>query len=329
MPELRKDPITERWVIISPERAKRPEDFAVSKTERKEGVCPFCCGNESMTPEEVFAIREGTEANSKGWKTRVVPNKFAALAEGPRPGLETNGIYKNMAGHGTHEVIIETPKHSVTLADLSIDEISDFLKTCVARFDAMKKLGSVKYAMLFRNNGRSAGASREHPHSQIIGLPIIPKALSEEIAPAKDFNLSTNGCIFCKMLEDEIEHESRIVALDGNFVALCPFAPRYAFETWILPRKHESSFENISDSEIPHLAEILKSVLTKMKRTLNDPPYNMMLHTSPFGENLEGIYHWHIEIAPSLNIIAGFERGTDFYINPTPPESAAEYLRKA
>ncbi|HQC50219.1 MAG TPA: galactose-1-phosphate uridylyltransferase [bacterium] len=329
MPELRKDPITERWVIISPERAKRPEDFTVSKAERKEGVCPFCQGNESMTPEEVFAIREGTEANSQGWKTRVVPNKFAALAEGPLPELNSNGIYKNMAGHGTHEVIVETPKHSVTLADLGVQEISDFLKTCTARFDHMKKLGSVKYAMLFRNNGQSAGASREHPHSQIIGLPITPKALSEEITPAKEFNRSTGGCIFCKMLDDEIKQESRIVLLNEKFAAICPFAPHYAFETWILPRRHESSFENISDSEITCLAEILKSVLTKMKQTLKDPPYNMMLHTSPFGENLEGIYHWHIEIAPSLNIIAGFERGTDFYINPTPPETAAEYLRKA
>ncbi len=131
------------------------------------------------------------------------------------------------------------------------------------------------------------------------------------------------------MTDDKIKSGARIVSMNEKFVAFCPFAPRYAFETWILPRRHESSFERSSDSETISLAETLKSVLTKMKRTLNDPPYNMMLHTSPFGENLDGIYHWHIEIAPCLNTIAGFERGTDFYINPTPPESAEEYLRKA
>lgn len=330
MPELRKEPVSGRWVIIATERALRPTDFKASThTIRSGGFCPFCEGNEEKTPPEIMAYREkGTEPNTKGWRVRVVPNKFPALMiEG---GLEKrgNGIYDLMNGIGAHEVIVEGPRHEISLTALEPSSVEEVLWTYRDRLIDLKKDKRFVYGMLFKNVGAAAGASLEHTHTQLIVTPIVPQIVAEEMDGASTFYKYRGRCLFCDMISQEESTESRVVMKGERFIAFTPFASRFPFETWILPRKHSSHFENIQKAEVEELAVTLKSVLCSLECTLEEPPYNYIVHTSPFDEPELNYYHWHIEIIPRLTRIAGFEWGTGFYINPVLPENAAEHLRK-
>jgi len=330
MPELRKDPITGRWVIIATERARSPWDYVVESSPPQGGVCPFCPGNESETPPEIEAIADdaGREADHPGWSIRVIPNKFPALRVEGEMKRTGKGIYDLMTGVGAHEVIIETPAHDVELADLSDSQVAGVVATYRNRIADLRNDRRLQYALVFKNHGRAAGASLDHPHSQLIATPVIPKRVLEELKGAGLYYDYRERCIFCDLIQQELRDRERVVAENGSCVVLTPFASRFPFETWILPRAHAADFSEMEDAGVRDLARLLRDTLSRLKRTLNDPAYNFMLHTLPLQEDNGQSYHWHIEIIPKLTSVAGFEWGSGFYINPTPPEAAATALQE-
>ena len=328
MPELRKDPISGRWVIISIERGKRPSDFVMRVSPKKGGFCAFCEGNERTTPPEIMAFRsDGGKPNTPGWTLRVVSNKFPALNIEGQLNRVGEGIFDRMNGVGAHEVIIECPDHNMTLSSMPIKSVEDVLWAFHQRITDLKKDSRFKYVLVFKNEGDEAGASLEHTHSQLIALPIVPHLVEEELFQAKQYYDYKERCIFCDIIHQETEDKKRVISENDDFIALAPFAPRSPFETMILPKRHESSFYPRGNFGL--LAKILQQTLKQIDKVLNLPPYNMMIHTSPFRNEENEHYHWHIEIIPKLTKIAGFEWGSGFYINPTPPEEAAKFLREA
>ena len=330
MPELRKDPIVGRWVIISTERGKRPSDFSGTpkrKTESK--LCPFCPGNESATPPEILAFRpNSSEPNQPGWTLRVISNKYPALRIEGDLNREGVGIFDKMNGVGAHEVIIETPEHEKDLVDISQKQMEDIIWAYLNRSKDLKKDPRFRYILIFKNQGEAAGASLEHSHSQLIATPIIPKRVIEEVEGASKYYGYKERCVFCDMIKQEISDNERVVIQNSSFVSFEPFAPRFPFETWLLPKKHNPSFEDMKEEDIPLLASILQETLQRLAKALNNPPYNYIIHTSPVDSYVSQEYHWHIEIMPKLTKVAGFEWGTGFYINPTTPEDAATYLKE-
>ncbi len=331
MPELRKDPVTGRWVIISTDRARRPSDFVREKVQiRGSGFCPFCYNNESKTPPEIMAYRpDGSARNTPGWTLRVVPNKFPALRIEGQLNRQGEGLYDKMEGIGAHEVIIETPDHSKTLATLLRPQIEDVLWAFRDRVVDLKKDRRFKYILIFKNHGDAAGASLEHTHSQLIALPIVPKRVHEELDGAMEYFRYKDRCIFCDMIQQELETGVRLLAQSETFIAIAPFASCFPFEVWILPRAHQSAFEESMKPEFERFALILKDMLMRLDQVLELPAYNFVIHTSPLPNSSNDYYHWHMEIMPRLTKVAGFEWGTSFYINPTPPEEAARFLREA
>lgn len=328
MPELRKDPIAGRWVILSIERGKRPTDFGMRVSAKKGGFCAFCSGNEHTTPPEILAIRpDKSDPNTPGWTLRVVPNKFPALQIKGQLNRVGEGIFDKMNGVGAHEIIIESPDHNLTLSTMPLKSVEDALRAFYYRISELKKDRRFKYVLVFKNEGDAAGASLEHTHTQLIALPIIPKLVQEEINNARQYYNYKERCIFCDIIRQEIADKIRVISENENYISLAPFAPRSPFETWILPKTHESRFA--PDGQFPLLAQILQQTLRQIDSVVNLPPYNMMIHISPFGDEVNEYYHWHIEIKPKLTKIAGFEWGSDFYINPTPPEEAAKFMREA
>ena len=327
MPELRKDPVTGRWVIIATERGARPCDFKSAPQAISRGFCPFCEGNEDKTPPEIASYRDYGNKDQKGWRVRVVPNKFPALQiEG---GLDKRGegIYDLMRGVGAHEVIIETPEHVTTLTQLSVGRIEEMLRVYIERLNDLKNDKRFAYGLIFKNVGSIAGASLEHTHSQLIITPVVPITVSREMNGSRGFFDYRGRCLFCDMLKQESSGGTRVV-LDGDqYISFEPFASRFPFETWIVPKKHRSNFEAVPYSELGELAEVLKDSLVRIESSLENPPYNYIVHSAPFNVQDLDYYHWHIEIIPRLTKVAGFEWGTGFYINPVPPEKAAEFLR--
>jgi len=330
MPELRKDPVLGRWVIISTERAKRPKDFKSAPEKKKitPKECPFCPGNEVATPPEIFAIRrDNSESNTPGWTLRVIPNKFPALRIEGEINRRGEGIYDRMNGIGAHEVIIETPDHAKDLADMEADGFEDVVRAYQHRLLDLKKDERLRYVMIFKNFGAAAGASLEHSHSQLIATPVVPKRVMEEMDGAKRYFEYRERCIFCDIIVQETKNRKRLICENNSFILICPFAPRFPFECWILPRNHLSNFEDATAEQLKDLAAILKDCLMRLKKALNTPPYNYVIHTAPITVRGIDFYHYHLEIIPVLTHIAGFEWGTGFYINPTGPEDSAAYLR--
>lgn len=333
MPELRKDPIVGRWVIISTDRAKRPTDFVREQGDFKGGFCPFCYGNESKTPPEILAYRPSSNGNPAqrdvpGWTVRVVPNKFPALGIEGNLNRQAEGMFDKMNGVGAHEVIIEHPQHEATLASLPDKAVEDVLWAYRDRILDLRQDRRFKYILIFKNHGEAAGASLEHPHSQLIALPILPRNVVAELEGAKQYFIYKERCVFCDIIRQEQESGVRVIAENESFLTIAPFAPRFPFESWILPKRHESAFENSSSQMYKDLARAIKNLLNRADRVLDSPAYNLVIHTAPVQDaNLEH-YHWHIEFMPKLTKTAGFEWGTGFYINPTPPEEAARFLRE-
>lgn len=330
MPELRKDPIVGRWVIISTDRSKRPTDFVRETVKMKGGFCLFCPGNESKTPSEVLAYRpNGAGRDAQGWTVRVVPNKFPALGIEGNLNRAAEGMFDKMAGIGAHEVVIETPDHSATLATLPEKRIEDVLWAFRDRILDLKKDKRFKYIMIFKNHGAAAGATLEHTHGQLIALPIVPKHVLEEVEGAKQYYQYKERCVFCDIIRQETDAGVRVVSENERFITLAPYAPRFPFETWVLPKKHESAFEDASPQTYEALAPALKNLLQRADLVLDNPAYNLVIHSAPVQEGPMEHYHWHMEFMPRLTKVAGFEWGSGFYQNPTPPEEAAMFLREA
>ena len=340
MPELRKDPLIGRWVIIATERAKRPMDFAAAhEAEEPQEPCPFCEGQEASTLPEIWALRaNGSTPNAPGWTVRVIPSIKPILRIEGELDRHAKGMYDVMRGIGAHEIIVEGPRHIANLADVPLEQIHESLKAAVTRMQDLERDPRFRYALWFKNYGAAAGAGRvPHGRSQLIATPVTPKRVKEELAASRRYFEDKERCLVCDLLTQEQQMKDRIVLDLPHVMVLCPFASRFPFELTFVPKRHQCNFAAMTAEELSELAQAMQQVLGRLKTVLGDPPYNMVLHTAPFWKHrmktgywktIEDDYHWHIELMPRLTRVAGFEWGSGFYINPTPPEEAARYLRE-
>ncbi|HNV71400.1 MAG TPA: galactose-1-phosphate uridylyltransferase, partial [Candidatus Ozemobacteraceae bacterium] len=328
MPQLRKDPVLKQWVIISPERGKRPIHYKNENglPEDNPKKCPFCEGHESMTPEEVMAFRRnGTAANQEGWWVRVIPDREPILVPAGDSGKEGIGMFDAMNSIGIHEVVVEVPRHDQNLQNVPLEQVREVIWAFKQRVLEIKKNPRFKHFMIVKNSGRGV-SSFSHSHSHIVATPIIPKRIEEEIDGAREYFHYHDRCIFCDIVRQEREDNTRIVFEDPQFLAFCPFASRFPFELFIIPKQHQPFFETLDNDQVHGFANALQICLKKLQSLLPDLPYNFILHTSPCSDSYREFYHWHLEIIPKLTQVAGFEWGSGFYINPTPPEDAAQML---
>lgn len=341
MPELRKDIVFDRWVILSTERSLRPNDAVATKESTTRASlpatssCPFCVGNETQTPPEVFAIRSPqSSADHPGWQVRVVPNKFPALA---RDSLviattELSGINIQTEAVGAHEVIIETTGHTMKMHEYPLKLLSNVIETYKIRMQYMRTDERCRYVLLFKNQGALAGASLSHSHSQLLGLPVVPRRVREEMTVAYDYYRLNKRCISCDMILEEQKYGKRIIYENELFVAFCPFASRFPFEIWIMPKSHDSLFEKIDSEAVISFAATIKYILSALTTALENPQFNFHVRTAPVDnhcDSFDDFLHWRLEIMPRRDKLTGFEWGTGVYMNHISPEDAAECLRKA
>jgi UDPglucose--hexose-1-phosphate uridylyltransferase len=332
-PQLRFDLVSKDWIIVATRRAKRPEAFKAQKrinNEVPEKGCPFC--NIETQKEPVLISLKGQEFRGKGipkdWTVVVVPNLYPATVPGPDlEGKIEGGIYKTMKAVGFHELLI-TRNHFKILAEMEVGEMEEVLDVLKKRYLVLMREKHVNYISIFQNYGVEAGSSVFHPHCQIITTPLIDVDLSRALENSGKYFKEKGECMYCRMVGWERKVKKRIVFENDDFLVLCPFAPKAAFELIITPKKHLSYFEKITDKEQKNLAQAFKVSLFKIFKGLDDPPYNFYLHTAPCDNKDYSFYHWHWTILPRLSNWAGFELGTKMEISTIEPEKAAEYLRK-
>ena len=331
MPEFRRDLISGRSVILTPARASRPNIFAATANLS----CPFCVGRESETPPEVLARRPPQlPANGPGWTIRVVPNKFPAVdytAPGARPrrALSEGVFFESEPGTGVHEVIIESPRHVESLAELTEDEMVQALTAYRDRILELRGKPGIRYALLFKNEGRAAGASLGHIHSQLIALPRVPESIRQSLHRARRFQAENGLCIFCELIQREMLSRERVIEQSAHFVTLSQYAARFPYESCIYPKSHQACFEQSTPEELRDLAGALKRWVLSLAAVTERPSYNLTLHTSPMQKGAEACFHWRLELTPRLGGIAGFELATGWNMNTVTPEQAAEQLRGA
>lgn len=331
MPDLRQDPISGRLVIIAEERAKRPFEFQHAPIRQRQTRCPFCEGNEQDTPAAIANYREDLPT-AKPWQVRVVPNKYPAI-NGAAPNLSgdavaADNVYQSALATGTHEVIIESPQHITSVTELTEPQAQLVYQAYRDRLLQIAEDEELAFGVVFKNSGARAGASLEHLHSQLMALSVLPPELQVQLRNCERFLHSRGECVYCWMIEHELEQRQRVVAESASFVAICPFASRFDYETWILPRQHSAQFEDSTDQQLRELSQIVRETVSRMEHALGHPAYNLLLHSGPFDRSAQAHYHWHIETFPRLTQIAGFELATNCYINCTPPEKAAAFLRQ-
>ncbi len=331
MSEIRRDPLTGRWVVYAPERKRRPQyidrshdgiDHSVS------GDCPFCNGNEALTPPEVFAYRgDHSKANQEGWSLRVVPNKFPALKVEGGVGRGADGFYDRMNSVGAHEVLIETPSHNQGIGDMTISNVRQIFYAYKSRLLDLKKDSRFRYIKLFKNHGAGAGATIPHSHSQIIALPVVPSLLKEKVEIARRHYLAKERCLCCDIIAHERELQHRVLLENEDFVVLAPYASRYPFELSLYPIQHKTRFEDLDDSLLEGLARAVKNTIERLNRVLDYPDYHWILTNAPFDGDISPFFHWYLEIIPLITGTGGFELGTQSYINTVFPEEAVEILK--
>jgi UDPglucose--hexose-1-phosphate uridylyltransferase len=332
LPQLRQDLITGRWVAVATERARRPDSFtqAVKEAVAARDVCPFCPGHEAMTPPEVLAYRApGTAPNSEGWWVRVVPNLYAVFRLEP-DGLEhRDGRFWQRDAIGACEVLISSPDHQAPTPLLPRRQVEEIVQSYLDRYRHHAANPALEYVLILYNHGRPAGASLEHPHSQLYAIGLVPPGVVDELEGARRFRDQHDACVFCTTLEDERRAGDRIIFENDGFVVFAPYAARTPFETWIMPRRHTAAFGDLDlRSEKPAFAEALQLTLKALRDGLNDPPFNYFIHSQPVKGNLADAYHWHLELIPKLSTAAGFELGTGMWINVVKPEDSAAFLRE-
>lgn len=327
MTELRLNAITRDWVIIATERAKRPHEFAKAPREAAavptiKPDCPFCPGCEHLTGEETVRL-----SDARGWRVRAVTNKYPVLSSLGERVRTVDGMYRSLSGVGFHEVIIEHPRHDLTTALLDVEDVANILRVYRQRYAVIRRDPRVETIIIFKNHGTSAGTSIEHPHSQLAATPIVPYQLRIRAQEALRYYDDTGECIFCRTLKEELALNERVIADSKHFVAFIPYAALSPFHTWIFPRRHSSSFDEISESEILDLAKTLKTVLAKVYYGLNNPDYNYTIRSIPTSEGRADYFHWYIAIVPRTSVTAGFELGSGMFINTALPEESAKFLR--
>lgn len=327
MPELRQNPFTKEWVIVATERARRPEELTIKREPKvlppHVPTCPFCLGNEHLTPPEVMRIRD----SNGDWQVRVIPNKFAALRRDVEPVRTIVRSHRTINGFGVHDVIVETPDHSLLTALMPDAHVANIIRCYKKRFDDLSADRRIAHVTIFKNHGADAGTSIEHPHSQLIAAPIISSQVRGRMYEALRHYDEFGECIFCSTLQEELDQKTRIVLASDHFVALQPFASSTPFSTYIYPRRHMASFGHIDDAEIRDLAVVLRTVLAKLYVGLNNPDFNYAIRTAPAECAGVTYYHWYLSVIPRLTRVAGFELGSGTFINTVLPEAAAEFLR--
>jgi len=352
LPEIRFDILAGNFAVIATERAKRPSDFKAAQSpghevRERDPSCPFCPGNEKLTPPELFSLREGSGRDEPGWRVRVVPNKFPALVdpedlpdderrelpslpEQVPEGLAT-AVYWTAPGVGTHEVVIESTAHDATMGTYQPRRLCEVLEVIRERVMHMYGKPHVKYVQVFKNQGQAAGASLSHPHFQIIGLPVLPGLMAVEGMRQKAYEADTGRCLVCDLVERELEKSVRVVVETKEVVALCPFASRYSYETLVVPRNHAPSLMGVGEEGLQALAEVLVDLFSRYEALFPNLPYNLVFHDMPPAAmaGRKWPYHTHLHIYPRLNREAGLELATGVFINPSPPETCAEQLRAA
>ena len=332
MSQLRQDPTTKEWVIIATERSKRPHDFVRPETSTEKPPykedCPFCQGNEALTPHESLAYRSGGPGDSAGWWVRVVPNRFPALAIDGSLQREEMGFFRMMDGVGVHEVVIESPFHNEILPLMDSRQVEEILLAYRERYLALREDRRIKLVIIFKNHGEAAGTSLDHTHSQIVGTVVVPSDIRRRLDQAARHYDDHGSCVYCDSIQEELAFGTRIVMDTERFVVLQPFASRSPFETWIIPKEHQASFGLISMEDSKTFAKILRATLFKLHAKLNNPDFNYVIRTAPIRDEQEDYYHWHLQIVPRLTTPAGFEMGSGMYINVSLPEETARFLRE-
>lgn len=328
-PERRFEPVSGDWVVIAADRASRPHDLSHGIDQPQLNSCAFCAGHEAETTSAVatWPLRQGQTDDS--WQVRVVPNLYPAFVNHARDSANTNGHAFTEPSCGYHDVVIESPKHLRRLTELSVEEAGVVFRAYRERLAQYASDSRIAQAIVFKNCGTTAGMSREHIHSQMVGLPFIPPVIQTELDNAQRYFANSSRCLFCDLMEQERQTMERVVKETDTFLAYCPFASRFGFEVWILPKKHLSFFEQLANDSVLELAQLMQDVLGMLEKEFNHPSYNYVIHTSPFDSCRKDHYHWHIEIIPRLSQLAGLELGTGIHINSFPPEVAAARLRQS
>jgi UDPglucose--hexose-1-phosphate uridylyltransferase len=326
MAELRKEPIARRWVVITKEPAWGPSDYVPYKPpyqpQEPKGPCPFCPGQEGMTPPEVFSINP----ERKGWLVRVIPNKFPFFRIEGGFDRRAEGMYDMMEAIGAHEIVVEAPEHDRSLATMEPQQIERILRAYQARVIDLKKDSRLQQILILKNY---PGIFNRHPHSHLLAMPILPREIDDEIWGTLDYYKRKERCIYCDIIKEEISMKTRVVLETLHFLVFSPFASRYPFETWIIPKVHSPDFHTVTKEMMSDLSAAIQSLFTCFYKLLADPPYSLAFHTSPLQSRFHrDEYHWHIEVRLRIGLREGFEWATGFFVNPTPPENAAAYLRE-
>jgi UDPglucose--hexose-1-phosphate uridylyltransferase len=329
MSVLRRDPTTGLWVVFGdpPSPPRAPGE-----------PCPFCEGHEAQTPHEIVAWgRPDRRPDGPGWQVRVVPNARPLLRIEGALERHADRIYDTTSGTGAHEIVIETPQHHHSLTALPRAQVALVLRAWAERVRDLKKDPRFRTVFVFKNQGARAGAwLPDHAHSQVMGLPVTPKMLRDVLLGARQHYQDKERCVFCDILREELDYQGRLLAVTERFVALAPFASRYPYEFWILPREHSADFETTDPVALEELGGMLISTLARLEDILPEPAYNLFLYSSPNRDTRKGHwttlaqdFHWHIAVTPRVSQLAGFEVGSGLYANPVLPEDAARMLRPA
>jgi UDPglucose--hexose-1-phosphate uridylyltransferase len=326
--EIRQDLTTKEWVIIATERKKRPSDFVhgAPKIDRPSFVasCPFCPGNESMTPSPTLTQVGAADS----WQVRVFGNRFPAVAsDGTDRRKRENGFFLSMGGVGFHEVIVETPEHNKSLALMKDTEIAAVLHAYQSRYQAMAQTGKVKSIIIFKNHGPFAGTSLEHPHSQLVATQVVPRHMRIQYEVATSYFDDNGSCLYSDLAAREAEAGKRVIMDTKSCTVFHPFASHRPFETWIMPKANQANFGAASSSDLIELASVLRTTLLKLYLGLDDPDFNLVIDSAPVGEERADFYQWHMRIIPRITEVAGFEIGSGIYINTALPEETAEFMR--
>ena len=325
--EMRQSSVSGEWVIYAPERRTRPHAIrepllSTPPLPDRDPSCPFCPGNEHMLP----AIRMEMHGAS-GWQVRAVPNRYPALSRNGTGAETPAGIYRVMQGSGDHEVIIETPLHNRPISLMSAHEVELLIEAYHRRYFEMASRPEIKTVILFRNHGTMAGTSLAHPHSQLMGVGIIPQSVKRREQLAAAHFHDSGRCLFCDIVDFEIRDGRRIIFQNQAFIGIVPFAAEVSCEAWVVPKNHKPDFQAISDFEKSAMADALRAILAVMREKLNDPDYNYVVHSSLSPTAAPAALHWHLQIKPILTTPAGFEMGSGIHINPSLPESDASLLK--
>jgi len=327
MPELRKDPVLGRWVIVSTERVRRPADFAVARSPRRPGPCPLCPGREAATPPALLELPP--DAGTVGWSVRVVPNKFPALRIEGDLGRRGQGLYDLMNGVGAHEVVVESPDHDDDLGTMSVAAIDRMLGAVQTRMLDLQRDTRFRSILYVRTRGLPAGPHLDHPHGQLLATPVVPLLLATELLHARTYHDYRERCLFCDIVRQEVAERERVVVASPHAIAFAPFASARPFAVWIMPRRHAARFPGVLPAERAEIAAALRTVVQKLDALLGPLPLTIELHGAPVGEDESPSFHWHLELVPTTSPVGEVVPSPEFPLNPLPPEDAARLLRDA